>query len=572
MHPMEAAERKLAVLHFMRQLSGLLEGSENEEKLLRVAVRAAAEFCRADCACLATLEPGQEHAALAFSYPPQVRWDLNLLGAFLRGRTLIVPANVLLGVIRRRGRSWGVLGLQRTGLPFDRRELRALTPITTAISNALERVDQKRLWEVRGRIDRKIMEQLRPRDLFYQILHGLRSLTRYDHSSALLISTDGGATLELAAEQIAVFKGKSHSIGRRFVVDDDLRRAASGGEVFGFERHADEWREWRQRAALPLATLLDYNQRAGETDADGNGECALRREAAMIVAPITSREGLIGLIKVAALRPGTLGAYEAGLLPHFIMQTSVGIQYLQRTESLESKMVAAERRHAMASLARVVSHDVNNALGSALPLAQELLADARAGELNRADAVQDLEQIEESLQFSRRLFTNMVATARPTGGKLGTGNLRRAIDGTLAMLRRGLERSGIALVVEIADDLPPVQLGHDDLTKLFLNLVTNAAEAMPKGGTLTVRARRESGNVLVDIVDTGCGIPPEHLARLGELFFTTKEAGNGMGLSICRAILHDADGDLHIESASGRGTTARVTLPAAESRGRAGDA
>ncbi len=569
---MDTAERKLAVMHFLRQLSGLLDSSESEEKLLRVAVRAAAEFCRADFACLATIEPGQEHAALALSYPPHVHWDLNLLGAFLRGKTLIVPTNVLLGVIRRRGRSWGVLGLQRAAHPFARRELRALTPITSAISSALERVDQKRLWEVRGRVDRKIMEQLRPRDLFYQILHGLRSLTRYDHSSAMLISTDGGATLELAAEQIAVFKGKSHSVGRRFTVSEELRRAVAGGEVLGFERELDAWREWRQRDALPVAALLDYNHRPGEPGADGHGDTVLPREAAMIVAPITSREGLIGLIKVAALRPGSLGGYEAALLPHFVTQTSVGIQYLQRTESLESKMVAAERRHAMASLARVVSHDVNNALGSALPLAQELLADARAGQLDATNAARDLEQIEESLQFSRRLFSNMVATSRPTGGKLGTGNLRRAIDGTLGMLRRALERSGIELTVEIADELPPVQLGHDDLAKLFLNLVTNAAESMPNGGTLTVRARRDGANVLVDIVDTGCGIPAEHLARLGELFFTTKEAGNGMGLSICRAILHEADGDLQFESSPGCGTTVHVLLPAADSRGRVGDA
>lgn len=552
----ESLQRRLLLQQFLRQLAGTLSTSDQEEKLLRAAVRATGEFFGADRACLAVLEPGAERAELLADTAQGPDWNLDLLTHFLRGQPLLVHPNVLLAAVRRRGRSWAALGLARTSRPFDRRSLRELAPVAELLSQTLARIDQQRILDVRARVDRKIMEQLRPRDLFYQLLHGLRSLTRYDHSSALLVHPQDAPDLELAAEQIAAVKGKSLSIGRRFPLTEPLREQLRRGGVLGFNREGETWRAWDQRPVSAIAELLDYNRRT----VDGPIP-ALPREASIVCAPIATREGVIGVLKLAGLRPGSLGDYEAQVLAHFCMPASVGIQYLLRTESLETKMVAAERKNAMANVARVVSHDISNALGAALPLVQELRANAQEGQLDAAQAAGDLEQIEHSIQFSRRLFQNMLSVARPGAGKVGSGNIRRAIETAMALLRRNLERGKIEVTLTIADKLPSVRGGHDDLTKLILNLASNAREAMPEGGRLVVRAQPCADGVELEIADTGCGIPAESLARVGELFYTTKESGNGLGLSICRSIVDDVGGNLTIHSEPGRGTTVRVILP-----------
>src|SRR5207237_5972355 len=117
----------------------------------------------------------------------------------------------------------------------------------------------QRIVEVRARIDRKIMEQLRPKDLFYQILHGLRSLTNYDHSSALLICDPRENALEIVAEQIAWLKGRSRRIGLRLPLNDDLWHLMRDSTVYGFNREDGGWREWLGQDSIALAQLLDSN-------------------------------------------------------------------------------------------------------------------------------------------------------------------------------------------------------------------------------------------------------------------------------------------------------------------------
>src|SRR6185436_6861076 len=185
-------------------------------------------------------------------------WDLELLAAFIGNRYPAIPPELLLAPLRRGGRTWAAIAL-RGRAPFDRGAIRPLLEIAAAVSESIERIDLERMLEVRDRIDRKMMERLRPSDLFYQILDGLRSLTRYDHSSALLIQ-DGDGVLQLAAEQIAWVKGKSRRIGLCLPLEPEVRDLIGGGEVFGFEREGDVWREWRGRPMAALADLLDYNR------------------------------------------------------------------------------------------------------------------------------------------------------------------------------------------------------------------------------------------------------------------------------------------------------------------------
>jgi two-component system, NtrC family, sensor kinase len=245
---------------------------------------------------------------------------------------------------------------------------------------------------------------------------------------------------------------------------------------------------------------------------------------------------------------------------------AVAIQNSQRTVTLETKMLEAEKKHAVANLLRGVSHDVNNALGCVLPLVQQILADAQSNRLQGDTLSQDLEQIEQSIQTCRRIFGGMLALARGASQPSVQANVRRALDSTLAVLRDGLERQGIHLNVQLGDVVPNIQTGQGDLEQLLINLATNARDAMPKGGLLTIRIESSGDNIAILIHDTGCGIRPEAMARVQEPFFTTKQHGNGLGLSICQSIIRNVGGRMEIESQAGVGTRVRVLLPMTRSQ------
>jgi two-component system, NtrC family, sensor kinase len=548
------ADEKLEVFRLLRDISGHLEKVRDDKRVLRYCLRATREFFDATDGCFARLSHGQPLAEIVYEVPQGRSWNRSLLAAFLRAERPRVPFNHLIVPLRRRGRWWAAFCLRRENGEFERGDGRILEFVADQISILLDRIDQARIHDVRSRLDRKVMEPLRPHDLFYQVLHLLRALTRYDHSSALLMTTDGGTTLQLVAEQIAWTKARSRRIGTKLPFGEALHGQLRGGTPHGFSRGGSGWTEWDGKDAS-LASLLESPAGSAELD-------SIPSEATILAAPLVTRDDVIGIIKVAALRPTVLGDYELDLLDQFTPHASVAIHYLQQIESLKNRMLEAERKHAVANVARGVSHDVNNALGSVLPLVQQLRLEAESGEVNGALWAEDLGQIELAVQVCRRIFGNMLGFARYSADKLGQANVRRAVEGTIAILRASFERAGVAVEQHIPDDLPVVRGGQGDLEQVFLNLMSNARDAMPQGGILRVVAAVGPGNVEVVVQDTGIGMPPETLTRIYEPFFTTKATGNGLGLSICRSIVWTMQGDLRVESAQGQGTTARVRLHA----------
>jgi two-component system NtrC family sensor kinase len=224
-------------------------------------------------------------------------------------------------------------------------------------------------------------------------------------------------------------------------------------------------------------------------------------------------------------------------------------------------MVEAEKKHAIANLVRGVSHDVNNALGSVLPLVQQVAADIDARRLQPDVLRDDLQQIEQSIQACRRIFGGMLTLARGAIQGPAQANVRRALDNTFAILREAFERQNITVDVRLIDALPNIRVGQGDLEQVFLNLVGNAKDAMAAGGTLTVQTELIGDKLQLIIRDTGCGIPAEYMSNIEEPFFTTKPNGNGLGLSICRSIISNAGGHMTIASLTGRGTDITLLLP-----------
>jgi signal transduction histidine kinase len=555
---MLSVERELAALKFLDGLATHLKDVREPHKALRHALRDTCEFFRARQGCIAALRPGSSEADLLFTLP-KTDWERSVLTRYIRHTHPPVQRDMLIGSIRRRGGAWGAIALVAPGHAFDRNDRSVMARAAAILSAAVNRIDRDRLRGVRDRIDRKIMEQIQPKDLFYQILDGLRSLTLYDHSSALLIREEGDASLRLVAEQIAWTKAKSEKIGLRIPITDHDAALLQSEQVYGFDRQGDSWREWTNRPAVSLAALLDYN--GAEHPLSGS-----LREASMLCAPLATRDGLVGVLKIAARHPGQLKPFDAELVEHFRSQAAIAIQNLHRTESLRARVVAAERKNAMADLARSVSHDLNNALGAMLPLVQQLQADVRSAKVAPDVFAEDLEHVQKSLQVCRRIFGGMLTFSRNAARRSGRGHVRRAVDTASAILKYGMSRSSIDLQVNVPDDIPEVVCSQSDLEQVFLNLLANAREATPQGGRIAVTAQSVDRFVDISIADTGAGISAEHLPRVLEPFFTTKPHGNGLGLSICRSVLWEVDGTLTIDSTPGNGTDVRVRVPSAASQ------
>jgi signal transduction histidine kinase len=261
------------------------------------------------------------------------------------------------------------------------------------------------------------------------------------------------------------------------------------------------------------------------------------------------------------MQAGAFSHYEVELVSQFLPQAAVALQNARRAESLQQRVLIAERKHAMSDLARGVSHDVNNALGAILPLVQQLRAEAGEGTLESAVAAGDLAQIECSIQVCRRIFGGMLKIAQGTSRNTSEVSIRHAAESALAILREGLERSGVCLVVEIPPDLPSFFGVQGDVEQLLLNLISNARDATKAGDSLVIRASHDGSTIELVVEDTGCGIPKEHLERVQEPFFTTKANGHGLGLAICRSIVAQMRGQLRIESAPGAGTRVRALFP-----------
>jgi two-component system NtrC family sensor kinase len=136
------------------------------------------------------------------------------------------------------------------------------------------------------------------------------------------------------------------------------------------------------------------------------------------------------------------------------------------------------------------------------------------------------------------------------------------IEKTLKLSNKYLQHSNIALKKSLSSDLPVVMATPGELQQVFLNLVLNAVDAMPEGGTLHVSSYLTDDSYLaVEFSDTGCGIPAEHLNQVFEPFFSTKDEGTGLGLSVSYNVVERHRGEIDVESELGKGSTFTVRLP-----------
>jgi signal transduction histidine kinase len=171
--------------------------------------------------------------------------------------------------------------------------------------------------------------------------------------------------------------------------------------------------------------------------------------------------------------------------------------------------------------------------------------------------------IEENERM-KNLIRSLQDFSQPSAGKRMLMDVHASIDSLLLLYKSDFRRKGISTIRNYCDNLPQIKAIPDQIKQVFLNLLTNAADAgLPGGGTITVTTSQEGQKIAVAIKDTGTGIAPEKFDLIFQPFYTTKSEvkGTGLGLSVCHGIIQNHHGKIIVESMEGQGSTFTVLLP-----------
>jgi len=230
---------------------------------------------------------------------------------------------------------------------------------------------------------------------------------------------------------------------------------------------------------------------------------------------------------------------------------------------LEQQVAQADKMSSIGLLAAGVAHEVNTPLAVISSYAQ-MLAKQLQGDEKRSAL---LEKITKQTFRASEIVNNLLNFSRTSGTEFGSVDVNRIIHDTLALLEHQFKTAQIRVVGNLEPSLPEIHGNQGKLQQVFLNLFLNAKDAMPHGGTLTVRTVHDHG-VRVHVTDTGTGIAPEHIHHIYDPFFTTKSrphqgatGGTGLGLAVTYGIIQEHAAKIRVESTPGQGTTFTMEFP-----------
>jgi PAS domain S-box-containing protein len=229
--------------------------------------------------------------------------------------------------------------------------------------------------------------------------------------------------------------------------------------------------------------------------------------------------------------------------------------------TLETQLAQADKLTSIGLLAAGVAHEINTPLAVissyAQMLAKQLRGDARLSPV--------LDKITQQSFRAAEIANGLLNFSRTSTTEFRNTDLNQVVRDTLSLLEHQFKTAQILVDLELAEELPPIHGNPGKLQQVFLNLLLNAKDAMPGGGRLRI-ATLVNGHVEAVIADSGSGIAPEHLKRIYDPFFTTKNLpgdrrGTGLGLSVSYGIIQEHAGKIHVESAIGAGTTFHLEFP-----------
>lgn len=254
---------------------------------------------------------------------------------------------------------------------------------------------------------------------------------------------------------------------------------------------------------------------------------------------------------------------ETGIVTHVI---TVGEDVTMRVEAIHA-VGRADKLAAVGRLAAGVVHEINNPLATIAACAEALEQRVDEGAFGDSDALDDLDEylglIKSEAFRCKSITTGLLDFSRIRTGDRHPIDITEILRSSANLISHQKRGDNIEFVVETDDDLPLVNADGGQIQQAVIALATNAIDAMPEGGTLTLKATSRANRVSIEISDTGIGIPTENLSKIFEPFFTTKEVGKGtgLGLAVCYGIITDHGGRVSVRSNPGKGTTFTMILP-----------
>jgi two-component system NtrC family sensor kinase len=255
---------------------------------------------------------------------------------------------------------------------------------------------------------------------------------------------------------------------------------------------------------------------------------------------------------------------------HIIGTLSSGEDITERKQT-EEELIRSEKLASVGQLAAGVAHEVNNPLAGILVYIKLLLKRYEQNQLQNEQTKEQLEKIARETERCSRIIKNLLDFSRQTEATFRSVDINKVIEATFSIVGHQISLENIKLKKELGRFLPPILGDFDQIQQALMNIVLNAAQAMPNGGDLTVTTSVARGvtigrsikdAIVIDVSDTGVGITKENLNRLFTPFFTTKEKGKGigLGLSVVHGIIERHHGKIEIESNPGTGTTFSIYL------------
>jgi GAF domain-containing protein/CheY-like chemotaxis protein len=322
-------------------------------------------------------------------------------------------------------------------------------------------------------------------------------------------------------------------------------------------RSTDYLAECRRHGVAPVANAMDMPH--------------------VLIVPMTAGDRAIGLLLLRSADRAFTDADER-LLVNIAQLVTLMLRsarlYEERTRALgelgaaQDQLVRTEKLRALGEMASGVAHDFNNLLASILGRAQLLLERVQDVKLRQWLKVIERAAMDGARTVRRLQDFTGIRRDQPAVAVDLNQIVQQVLETTESIWRQDRRRSGVEIEVEtdLAEGLPPVAGDPAELREAFTNLVLNAVDAMPRGGTLTLRTQITDGQVQVEVRDSGTGIPDHIREKIFDPFFTTKgPKGTGLGLSMAYGILQRHNGRITVESAEGRGTIFRLLFPAAVS-------
>ncbi len=235
------------------------------------------------------------------------------------------------------------------------------------------------------------------------------------------------------------------------------------------------------------------------------------------------------------------------------------LQMERALRDTQEQLLQSEKLAAMGRLTSQIAHELNNPLYGIMNTLELLKTEIPADNKRR----KILEMALSEIMRLSDLLRKMLSFSKPDQEERHPVDINPVIDEILLLHEKQLKENDINIAATYAKELGLINASKNQLRQVFLNMVANARDAMPNGGTLSVATSGDNDNVFVEITDTGTGIREEHLDKIFDSFFTTKGEvkGVGLGLSVCYGFIEDHGGDIEVKSQVGEGTTFTISLP-----------